>query len=58
MMNESRFRMIEAADPARFQRLARDAGEEAARRITLYRHIAEWKPPGAPQPASAGTAEK
>jgi pyruvate-ferredoxin/flavodoxin oxidoreductase len=53
MMNESRFRMIEAADPARYKRLAAEAGVEASRRLALYRHLAEWKPP---VPASA--AEK
>jgi pyruvate-ferredoxin/flavodoxin oxidoreductase len=46
MANESRFRMIEAADPARFQKLSAEAGEEAARRLSLYRHVAAWTPGG------------
>jgi pyruvate-ferredoxin/flavodoxin oxidoreductase len=57
MMNESRFRMIEAADPARYRRLAAKAGETASRRLALYRHLAEWNPipevPAAPFGAGA-----
>jgi len=51
MMNESRFRMIEAADPARYKRLAAQAGVEAARRLALYKHLSDWKPP---VPAASG----
>jgi len=61
MMNESRFRMIEAADPARYKRLAAAAGAESVRRLGLYKHLSEWKPPtpavdGAPNPVAAETA--
>jgi pyruvate-ferredoxin/flavodoxin oxidoreductase len=47
MTHESRFRMLEAADPARFQALAAKAGVEAARRLALYKHLSEWKAPSA-----------
>ncbi len=62
MANESRFRMVEAADPARYKRLAAQAGAEAARRVALYRHISEWKPPAAgvergAAPAAVAVAE-
>ncbi len=43
MRNESRFRMLEAADPARYRRLAARAGEEAERRLLLYKHLSDWK---------------
>ena len=48
MANESRFRMIEASDPARFQRLSSQAADEAAKRLALYRHVAAWTPGSAP----------
>ncbi len=63
MMNESRFRMIEAADPARYKRLAAQAGEEASRRLAFYKHLSEWKAStstpstGVPAPADAAAAE-
>ncbi|MET0619444.1 MAG: pyruvate:ferredoxin (flavodoxin) oxidoreductase, partial [Thermoanaerobaculia bacterium] len=47
MAHESRFRMLEAADPARFQALAAQAGVEAVRRLALYKHLSEWKAPSA-----------
>jgi pyruvate-ferredoxin/flavodoxin oxidoreductase len=52
MRNESRFRMLETADPARYRRLAALAGKEAERRLLLYKHLSDWKlaaaaPPGA-----------
>ena len=53
-MHESRFRMIEAADPARYKRLAADAGAEAARRLALYKHLSEWKLPAPASSASGG----
>jgi pyruvate-ferredoxin/flavodoxin oxidoreductase len=56
--NESRFRMVEAADPARYRRLSAEADSEAARRQRLYRHLAEWstspKSGGAPVGDTAG----
>ncbi|MEX1245015.1 MAG: pyruvate:ferredoxin (flavodoxin) oxidoreductase [Thermoanaerobaculia bacterium] len=58
MRNESRFRMIEAADPARYKRLSARAGAEAVRRLELYRHLADWKLSSAgPAPAAPGTPE-
>jgi pyruvate-ferredoxin/flavodoxin oxidoreductase len=45
MRNESRFRMIEAVDPARYRRLSAEAGADAARRLQLYRHLSEWHGP-------------
>ena len=47
MLNESRFRMVEAADPARWKRLSAEAGADAARRLALYKHLSEWKPAAA-----------
>jgi pyruvate-ferredoxin/flavodoxin oxidoreductase len=54
MRNESRFRMVEAADPARFKRLAEEAKSEAERRLAFYRHVAEWKPAGGVSDATPG----
>ncbi len=60
--NESRFRMLEAADPARYKELAARAGHEADRRLLLYKHLSDWKlgagqapeaPAAAPIPAGA-----
>ena len=51
--NESRFRMLEAADPARYKQLAARAGQEAERRLRLYQHLSDWKLGGAPAPAAA-----
>jgi pyruvate-ferredoxin/flavodoxin oxidoreductase len=41
--NESRFRMIEASDPRRYQRLSAEASAETGRRLALYRHLSDWK---------------
>ena len=49
--NESRFRMLEAADPARSKRLAARAGQEAERRLALYKHLSDWKLGAAPADA-------
>ena len=54
--------MLEAADPARYKKLAASAGQEAERRLRLYKHLSDWKlgaatapgeaaPPPAPEPA-------
>jgi pyruvate-ferredoxin/flavodoxin oxidoreductase len=43
MRNESRFRMLEAGDPARYRRLTALAGKEAERRLLLYKHLSDWK---------------
>jgi pyruvate-ferredoxin/flavodoxin oxidoreductase len=43
MAVESRFRMIEASDPARYKRLVAEAGLEAARRLAFYKHLSEWR---------------
>jgi pyruvate-ferredoxin/flavodoxin oxidoreductase len=56
MTAESRFRMIEASDPSRYKRLAAQAGVEAARRLAFYKHLSEWKAPGA-APAETPAAE-
>jgi len=55
MNNESRFRMLEAAGPARFQALAARARQAAERRLDLYRHLAGWKT-GAPSAAEESPA--
>lgn len=57
MRNETRFRMVEKIDPARFRRLARAARDGTARRIALYQQLAQItlpKPDGAAA-APAGT---
>ncbi len=40
MRNEGRFRVVELQDPARFERLARSAQEQAERRLAFYRQLA------------------
>ncbi len=40
MKNEGRFRTVERADPAGFERLARSAQEQADRRLEYYRKLA------------------
>ena len=45
MRNESRFRMIERADPARFKRFTEDAQAAAERRYLVYQQLAEMKVP-------------
>ncbi len=57
MRNESRFRMIEAVDPARYRRLSAEAGAEAARRLQLYRHLSDWHGPSPGGPAAAAGKE-
>ncbi|RIK69389.1 MAG: pyruvate:ferredoxin (flavodoxin) oxidoreductase [Planctomycetota bacterium] len=39
MRNETRFRMVEKLDPARFRLLARAARDHAARRVSLYEQL-------------------
>jgi len=52
MRNESRFRMVEQRDPARFQRLMAMAERQAAQRVAVYRQIAGITvPPGGPDQA-------
>ena len=53
MLNESRFRMVEAADPARWKLLSGEAGAEAARRLAFYKHLSEWKPASAAERTAA-----
>jgi pyruvate-ferredoxin/flavodoxin oxidoreductase len=40
MRNETRFRMVEKIDPARFRELAAAARDHAARRVALYQQLA------------------
>ncbi|MGE5414703.1 MAG: thiamine pyrophosphate-dependent enzyme, partial [Syntrophomonadaceae bacterium] len=59
MNNESRFRMLEAAGPARYKELAARASKAAARRLDLYKHLSAWRtgaPPAEPAPAAATAA--
>ncbi|MBL8878925.1 MAG: pyruvate:ferredoxin (flavodoxin) oxidoreductase [Phycisphaerales bacterium] len=46
LSNETRFRMIEKMDPARFKRLSQDAQRATARRIAIYEHMANMRVPG------------
>jgi len=41
--NESRFRMVEKLDPKRFALLQEESQREAARRMEVYRHLAELR---------------
>ena len=45
MRNESRFRMIERADPARFKRFLEEAQAAAERRYSVYQQLAGMKVP-------------
>jgi pyruvate-ferredoxin/flavodoxin oxidoreductase len=56
MRNEGRFRMLEAADPARYKRLAALAAEETSRRLQLYKYLSDWKAGSAGSPATATAA--
>jgi pyruvate-ferredoxin/flavodoxin oxidoreductase len=56
MQNEGRFRMLEAADPARHKLLASAAAREARRRLSLYKHFSQWSAdadPTAPEERAA-----
>jgi len=53
MRNETRFRMVEKIDAARFRLLAQMAGEHAARRVALYEQLARITLP-APAARAAG----
>jgi hypothetical protein len=45
MRNESRFRMIERADPARFKRFLEESQAAAERRYLVYQQLAGMKVP-------------
>jgi pyruvate-ferredoxin/flavodoxin oxidoreductase len=45
MKNESRFRMIERADPARYKRFLEEAQAAAERRYSVYQQLAGIKVP-------------
>ena len=45
MRNESRFRMIERADPTRFKQFLADAQAAAERRYSVYQQLAGMKVP-------------
>jgi hypothetical protein len=52
MSNESRFRMIERADPARYKKFLLDSEEAARRRYVVYQQLAGISvPPAEPKPA-------
>jgi hypothetical protein len=63
MRNESRFRMIERADPARYKKFLEDSEEAARRRYVVYQQLAGIKVPPAepegeaPPPADAAAKE-
>jgi pyruvate-ferredoxin/flavodoxin oxidoreductase len=56
--NETRFRMVEKLDPARFKALAAQAEVEAARRHALYRQLAGITMPSGGDGAETVTAGK
>ena len=43
LQNETRFRMVEKIDPARYRRLAKAAKEQSAQRVELYGQLANIK---------------
>jgi pyruvate-ferredoxin/flavodoxin oxidoreductase len=49
MQNETRFRMVERMDPARFKRLAAAAQREATQRFAVYQQLAGLRVPVAEQ---------
>jgi hypothetical protein len=51
MRNESRFRMIERADPARFKKFLEESEDAARRRYSVYQQLAGISVPPA-QPAA------
>jgi pyruvate-ferredoxin/flavodoxin oxidoreductase len=50
MHNESRFRMIERADPARYKRFLEEAQAAAERRYSVYQQLAGVTVPVGPAP--------
>ena len=54
MRNESRFRVIERADPARYKQFVADSEEAARRRYSVYQQLAGIKV--APAEAAAAAA--
>ena len=62
MRNESRFRMVERADPARYKKFVEESQEAARRRYLVYQQLAGISvPPPEPkveEPAAAGPATK
>ena len=55
MRNETRFRMVEQQDGARFRRLLADAKQEVTRRWALYEHLAHLMTPSSAQVGRAET---
>ena len=45
MRNESRFRVVERTDPARFKAFLKEAQEAARRRYSIYQQLADIKVP-------------
>jgi pyruvate-ferredoxin/flavodoxin oxidoreductase len=56
MRNESRFRMVERADPARFKKFLEDAQEAARRRYSVYEQLAGIKVEVAQEPPAVPPA--
>ena len=61
LRNESRFRMVERADPARYKMFVEESQAAAERRYAVYQQLAGMKVPAfeaADQPASPDAKEK
>jgi pyruvate-ferredoxin/flavodoxin oxidoreductase len=57
MRNESRFRMVERADPERFKKFLEDSQEAARRRYIVYQQLAGISvPPAEPKPEGPAAA--
>jgi len=54
MRNESRFRVIERADPSRFKAFLTEAEAAAQRRYTVYQQLAGIKVPAFEKPNETG----
>ena len=48
MRNETRFRMVEKLDPARFKRLSNMAEKQAKQRVGIYQQLAKLTVPQIP----------
>jgi hypothetical protein len=57
MRNESRFRMVERADPARYKMFLEESQAAAERRYAVYQQLAGIKVPAFEAAAEAASAD-
>jgi pyruvate-ferredoxin/flavodoxin oxidoreductase len=58
MRNETRFRLVEQQDPARYRQLVASARQALERRFKLYEHLATFAVPVAAAPAQASAGNR